>query len=87
MIRFRRVSIGLLRNWLVEQSLNGSTARYRLRLWRESRSALAALESELKLYFDEAFQDARRRIGRLSAGSNRNGLAEERTVNASDPAC
>src|SRR3569832_1484264 len=64
MIRFRRLTLELLGNWLVEQSLNGSHARYRLRLWRESRAALAALESELRLYFDEAFEDARFRLRR-----------------------
>lgn len=64
MIRSRRLSITLLGNWLIEHALNGSHARYRLRLWRESRGALAALESELRLYFDEAFEDARFRLRR-----------------------
>jgi hypothetical protein len=64
MIRFRRLTAKLLAEWLVEQRLNGAHARYRLRLWRESRAALAALESELRLYVDEAFDDARLRLRR-----------------------
>jgi hypothetical protein len=64
MIRSRRLSTELLADWLVEQPLNGSHPRYRLRLWRETRSALSALEAELRLYFDEAFDDARRRLRR-----------------------
>lgn len=62
MIRSRRLTIGLLADWLVEQILNGSHETYRLRLWRESRPALTALETELRLYFDEAFEDARQRL-------------------------
>jgi hypothetical protein len=62
MIRSRRLTVRLLADWLVEQVLNGSDGTYRLRLWRESRPALAALETELRLYFDEAFQDARQRL-------------------------
>ncbi len=64
MIRSRRLTIELLADWLVEQRLNGRHPRYRLRLWRETRSALSALEAELRLYFDEAFEDARRRLRR-----------------------
>jgi hypothetical protein len=33
-------------------------------VWRESRAALAALETELRLYVDEAFDDARLRLRR-----------------------
>lgn len=62
MIRSRRLTVRLLADWLVEQVLNGSHGTYRLRLWRESRSALRALEPELRLYLDEAFDDARQRI-------------------------
>jgi len=62
MIRSRRLTLRLLADWLVEQALNGSHGTYRLRLWRESRPALTALETELRLYFDEAFEDARQRL-------------------------
>jgi hypothetical protein len=64
MIRTRRLTVTLLADWLVEQPVNGSHARYRLRLWRESRSALAVIQTELRLYFDEAFEDARHRLRR-----------------------
>lgn len=62
MIRFRRLTASNLANWLVEQHLNGTNDQYRLRLWKEQPEALASLESELRSYVDEAFDDARKKI-------------------------
>ena len=56
--------MALLDAWLVDQRLNGTHPRYRLRLWHENRAALAVLLTELRLYADEAFDDARRRLRR-----------------------
>jgi hypothetical protein len=64
MIRFRRLTPALLNVWLVDQRLANARERYRLRLWRENRAGLAAIQDELVAYFDEAFEDARRRIRR-----------------------
>ena len=64
MIRFRRLTVGLLDAWLVDQRLANGHPRYRLRVWRENRDALAAIRGELISYIDEAFDDARRRIRR-----------------------
>jgi hypothetical protein len=62
MIRSRRLTISLLNAWLIQHALPNPHARYRLRLWREDRAGLAALRTELLAYFEEAFDDARRRI-------------------------
>jgi len=64
MIRTRRLTPALLNAWLVDQELDRRHPRYRLRLWREDTAALAALLAELRLYTDEAFDDARRRLRR-----------------------
>jgi hypothetical protein len=64
MIRTRRLTQALLDAWLVDQRLNGHHARYRLRLWQENRAALPAVLTELRLYADEALDDARRRLRR-----------------------
>jgi len=64
MIRFRRLTLRLLNAWLVKQRVPRANSRYRLRVWREDRTGLAAIQSELIGYFDEAFDDARRRIRR-----------------------
>lgn len=64
MIRFRRISQRLLNTWLVDQGLAASGPRYRLRVWRENRTGLAAVRGELVSYVDEAFDDARMRIRR-----------------------
>jgi hypothetical protein len=64
MIRFRRLTPALLDAWLVDQRLVNAHGRYRLRVWREDRAGLAALQAELIAYVDEAFEDARRRIRR-----------------------
>src|SRR5688572_3088320 len=62
MIRFRRLTPRLLNAWLVDQRLPSTHERYRLRVWRESRAALAAIRAELLEYINEAFEDARARI-------------------------
>jgi hypothetical protein len=64
MIRFRRLTLGHLNAWLVDQRVQSAHARYRLRVWRENRAGLAAIRRELIDYIDEAFEDARRRIRR-----------------------
>ena len=62
MIRVRRLTPDLLDAWLVDQKVQGTNGRYRLRLRRDSAPALAALRGELDAYLDEAFEDARRRL-------------------------
>jgi hypothetical protein len=62
MIRVRRLTPALLDAWLIQHALPNPHACYRLRVWREDRTGLAALRAELLAYFDEAFDDARRRI-------------------------
>jgi hypothetical protein len=64
MIHFRRLTLRLLNAWLVNQRVARAQARYRLRVWRENRAELAAIQDELIGYIDEAFEDARRRIRR-----------------------
>lgn len=64
MIRFRRLTLGLLDAWLIDQHLPNSHKRYRLRVWRENSAGLAAIQAELIAYINEAFEDARRRIRR-----------------------
>lgn len=64
MIRFRRLTPQLLDAWLVDQRIASPHARYRLRVWRENRAGLVAIQAELVAYIDEAFDDARRRIRR-----------------------
>ena len=55
MIRFRRLTPELLDAWLVEQRLARPHERYRLRVWREDRAGLTAIQVELVAYIDEAF--------------------------------
>jgi hypothetical protein len=62
MIRFRHITPALLNAWLVDQRLVSTHARYRLRVWRENRAALAAIRDEMVVYLNEAFEDARMRI-------------------------
>ncbi len=64
MIRFRRLTLRLLNDWLVNQPVPAPHPRYRLRVWRENRAGLAAILVELLAYVDEALEDARRRIRR-----------------------
>lgn len=64
MIRFRRLTLALLDAWLVDQHIPHPHQRYRLRLWRENRGALAAIELEMDGYIEEAFDDARRTLRR-----------------------
>lgn len=64
MIRFKRLTVGLLDAWLVDQRIANGNPRYRLRVWREDRTALPAIRPELISYIEEAFDDARRRLRR-----------------------
>jgi hypothetical protein len=64
LIRFSRLTTALLDSWLIDQRVTSRHARYRLRVWREDRTGLAAITNELETYFTEAFDDARRRIRR-----------------------
>jgi len=64
MIRFRRLTLGLLDAWLVGQEIASNHPRYRLRVWRENRAGLAAIRCELIAYVNEALDDARMRIRR-----------------------
>lgn len=64
MIRSRRLTAAPLDAWLIDQDLPTPHARYRLRLWRESRATLPGLLAELRAYTNEAFDDARRRLRR-----------------------
>lgn len=58
MIRNRRLSIPKLEAWLETQIVNGRNARYQLRLWKANHSNFDNLEEELKLYINEAHEDA-----------------------------
>lgn len=62
MIRFLKLTPALLNAWLVYRGFPQASPRYRLRIWREDNEALAALRVELLAYFDETFEDARKRI-------------------------
>jgi hypothetical protein len=64
MIRFRRLTPRLLDAWLVDQQVASTHSSYRLRVWRANPGGLAAIRDELIAYFDEALEDARRRIRR-----------------------
>lgn len=64
MVRFRRLTPALLDAWLIDQRLQVPHRGYRLRLWREDRTGLAAIRDELVAYMDEAFDDARKRLRR-----------------------
>ena len=64
LIRFRRLTPGLLDAWLLDQRLAGARPQYRLRLWLETSTAFAALRDELRAYVHEALDDARRRLRR-----------------------
>ena len=62
MIRFQSLTQVLLDAWLIDQNLPHPHDHYRLRLWREDRTSLADIQTELIAYFDEALDDARTRI-------------------------
>lgn len=64
MIRSKRLPIGLLNAWLVDQNIPSGNGNYRLRLWRDNNTALEVIKGELIDYLDEAFEDARQRIRR-----------------------
>jgi hypothetical protein len=48
MIRFLCLTPALLAGWLIDQGLPNAPGRYRLRVWRENRAGLAALQAELE---------------------------------------
>jgi len=62
LIRTLSLTPNLLNAWLVSQAVAKVHRRYQLRLWRESRAALAAVQRELQAYVDECFDDARRHL-------------------------
>lgn len=64
MIRFRRLPPELLDAWLQDQGVPAPHAKYRLRVWRESREDFEAIQAEVIAYFNEAFDDARQRLRR-----------------------
>lgn len=64
MIRFRRVTLQPLQQWIPAQSLPPHPKRYRLRVWRDVSANLASLRDELIAYTQEALDDARFKIRR-----------------------
>ena len=64
MIRNCRLTLQLLDSWLVDQEIESNHDRYRLRVWQEERESFAAIRDEVLAYFNEAFDDARRRLRR-----------------------
>lgn len=64
MIRFRRITLDPLQQWLPQQALPPHPERYRLRVWREVNANLAPLRDELIAYAQEALDDARFKIRR-----------------------
>lgn len=62
MIRFNRVTLHPLNQWLVLQPVTSSHRRYEFRLWREVNANFGALRDELVAYAQEALDDARARI-------------------------
>ena len=64
MIRFRRLTLRPLNDWLAAQLLKKTHRRYELRVWREVNGNFAAVRDELIEYVQEALEDARLRIRR-----------------------
>jgi len=68
LIRFRRITISPLQQWIPAQklpaSLPTSLPEYRLRVWREDNANLEPLREELVAYAQEALEDARKKIRR-----------------------
>ncbi len=64
MIRKCRLTLASLNLWLVDQSIAVKKGKYRLRVWREDRTEFHKLKDEVVAYFDEALDDARKRIRR-----------------------
>ncbi len=62
MIRCRRVNRTALTRWLVEQQRTAGNGSYHVRLWCEDASSRASVREELQAYFQEALDDARRRL-------------------------
>ncbi|MDX0481408.1 hypothetical protein GOD90_20235 [Sinorhizobium medicae] len=64
MIRFRRITLQPLQQWIPAQTLPAPQPGYRLRVWREVNANLAPLQDELIDYAQEALDDARQKIRR-----------------------
>ena len=63
MIRFQRVTLARLDEWLASQTLVAPPLPlYRLRVWREVKANFEGIRDELIAYAQEALNDARRRI-------------------------
>ncbi|TWB36925.1 hypothetical protein [Nitrospirillum pindoramense] len=62
MIRFRRIALNPLNDWLSAKPSSGSHGKYELRVWREVNANFAAVRDELIAYAQEALDDARARI-------------------------
>lgn len=69
MIRFRRLTLHPLQQWITSQKLPPHPKNYRLRVWREVNANLAPLRDELIAYAQEALDDARFKIRRGLADS------------------
>ena len=64
MIRIKHLPLGPLDAWLVDQHLANTNPGYNIRVWRENRAGLAAIQREFIAYINEALDDARTRIRR-----------------------
>lgn len=62
MIRSCRLTITTLNAWLIDQQIVSAHRKYRLRVWKEDRESFADIREEVFAYFDEALDDARKRI-------------------------
>lgn len=62
MIRSCRLTITTLNAWLIDQQIARAHKKYRLRVWKEDRESFAGIQDEVFAYFDEALDDARKRI-------------------------
>jgi hypothetical protein len=64
LIRFARIPLTLLNDWIALQPLPPHPEGYRLRVWREVNANLPPLRDELIAYAREALDDARLKIRR-----------------------
>jgi hypothetical protein len=62
MIRTQRLNVGPLQAWLVEQQRTTKVGTYHLRVWREEVTRRNTVRGALVAYFQEALEDARRRL-------------------------